>query len=115
VNTTSYVVSLTVYNACGDADTYTRVLGDVLGAPELVFTDIKVYPNPATSVLVLESASAVKGKVSLTDALGRTVVEFDANGDTQQQVDVSGLSAGMYVLRIIHNGQFFQDRIQVIK
>ena len=76
---------------------------------------LKVYPNPATSVLVLESTSAVKGKVTLTDALGRTVIELDANGDTQQHVDVSDLSAGMYVLRIIHNGQFFQDRIQVVK
>ena len=115
VTSTAYVVSLTVTNTCGDSDIYSAVLGDVLGSNELSLMNVKVYPNPAKGLLTVESDAGVVGRISLVDALGRAVIDFDANGLNSQTIDVSNLSAGSYVLRVLNNGQFYQERVQIVK
>ena len=57
----------------------------------------------------------MEGTISLIDALGRTVVEMNANGISNQVIDVRDLSAGTYVLRVLNNGQLFQERVQIVK
>jgi len=57
----------------------------------------------------------VKGMITLVDGLGRTVVEMPGNGQATQQIDVTDLSAGSYVLRIVSDGGFYQQRIQIVK
>ena len=76
---------------------------------------MRVYPNPAQGFITLESDAGLNGNLSIIDALGRTVVELDANGLNNQTIDVSHLSAGTYVLKLLNNGNVFQQRIQVIK
>ena len=115
VNTTSYVVSLTVYNSCGDSDTYTSSLEAALSVNELSLLNVKVYPNPAQGFITLESDAGLQGNISLIDALGRSAVELNANGLNNQTIDVSHLSAGSYVLKVLNNGDLFQQRIQIIK
>ena len=115
VTSTTYVVSLTVYNTCGDSDTYSSVLGDALGEDEYTLFNVKVFPNPAKGFITLESDAGMEGTISLIDALGRTVVELNANGMSNQVIDVRDLSAGTYVLRVLNNGQLFQERVQIVK
>ena len=115
MNTTSYVVSLTVYNSCGDSDTYTSSLEAALSVNELSILNVKVYPNPAQGFITLESDAGLQGNISLIDALGRSAVELNANGLNNQTIDVSHLSAGSYVLKVLNNGDLFQQRIQIIK
>ncbi|MGB0182574.1 MAG: fibronectin type III domain-containing protein [Schleiferiaceae bacterium] len=115
VTSTTYVVSLTVYNTCGDSDTYSSVLGDALGEDEYTLFNVKVFPNPAKGFITLESDAGMEGTISLIDALGRTVVEINANGMSNQVIDVRDLSAGTYVLRVLNNGQLFQERVQIVK
>ena len=57
----------------------------------------------------------MKGIITLVDGLGRTVVEMPGNGQATQQIDVTDLSAGSYVLRIVSDGGFYQQRIQIVK
>ena len=115
MTSTTYVVSLTVYNTCGDSDTYSSVLGDALGEDEYTLFNVKVFPNPAKGFITLESDAGMEGTISLIDALGRTVVEMNANGMSNQVIDVRDLSAGTYVLRVLNNGQLFQERVQIVK
>ena len=117
VPSTAYNVSLTVYNACGDSDTYTSSLQAALqlGGVELSMMDLEVYPNPAQGFITLESDLSVEGEITLVDAMGRTVLLTTANGLAQHTLDVSNLAGGMYVLRIVNEGQFYQERIQIVK
>jgi len=112
---TAYVVSLTVYNACGDSDTKTGVLGENLGVEDMDQGQWTIFPNPVRTQLTLEHSSGVEGMITLVDGLGRTVVELAGNGESTQHIDVTNLSAGSYVLRIVSDGRFYQQRIQIVK
>lgn len=57
-----------------------------------------VYPNPASSSLMLEAEEAID-RVELTDMLGRTVLAKTANG-TRVLLNVATLPAGVYLIKI---------------
>ncbi|MFA7446651.1 MAG: T9SS type A sorting domain-containing protein [Flavobacteriaceae bacterium] len=57
--------------------------------------DFKLYPNPATSLLNIESTSEVKS-VEIFDLTGRKVVVSTSNNT----VDVSSLTSGTYIISI---------------
>jgi PKD repeat protein len=111
----AYNVSLTVYNACGDSDTKTGILGQNLGVEAISEVSIDVFPNPVQFVLTIESDFAIDGEISLTDALGRTVMAVEGMGDNRQQINVSSLAAGSYVLRIVDGAHITQERIQIVR
>ena len=111
----AYNVSLTVYNACGDSDTKTGILGQNLGVEAISGVSIDVFPNPVQFVLTIESDFAIDGEISLTDALGRTVMAVEGMGDNRQQINVSSLAAGSYVLRIVDGAHITQERIQIVR
>jgi large repetitive protein len=115
VPSTAFFVTLTVFNACGDSDSYSSSIADALNVAELTLTDVQVFPNPAQSYVTISSSSAVSGSITIVDASGRTVVELEGNGDAQQRVDTEHLAAGTYVLRLVSENGFFQSRIQIVK
>lgn len=61
-----------------------------------VLPDLQVYPNPATDVLNIRTAIALK-KVLLKDALGLTVYFTTGNPEV---IHLSELSQGIYVLQL---------------
>ncbi len=63
----------------------------------LVKSDLKIYPNPATTTLWVEDGSRSLKTVSLLTAGGQLLRSQAANG-AQTEVDVQGLPAGMYYL-----------------
>lgn len=67
------------------------------------FTDSKfsVYPNPANDIVkISNSASASIDAVSISDLNGRTVKSVKLNGESRAQVNISDLSAGIYMMSI---------------
>ena len=69
-------------------------------------TSLKVYPNPATDVIVVEGEWEKEVMVSLTDLSGRTIAtkagDF-ANGNTVT-FDVSDIPAGTYLMVVRSGG-----------
>ncbi len=80
--------------------------------------NVSVYPVPAQNELTIQYAtnSAQTVRIELTDMLGKTIfvstVE-QALGMQQMQMDVSGLKAGMYMVRII--GATNAETVKLIK
>jgi hypothetical protein len=69
---------------------------------------VEIWPNPVPSgvgaTLVAEGISATKVAGTVQDALGRTVLRFTApvvNGRLRQELDVSGLVAGVYFYELV--------------
>lgn len=65
-------------------------------------SQVKVYPNPATTVLQLELPTAgVDYTIRVVDALGRVLINTTRSGlNNRQQLDVSNLAAGTYILQV---------------
>lgn len=61
---------------------------------------VKVYPNPALSVINLTAASEIQS-VQLYDAQGRVLETIILGGGTSVVVDVSSRASGLYFVKVI--------------
>lgn len=64
--------------------------------------DIKINPNPAQDVLVLDHAAA-KGdaQISIYDLTGKKMLSQVTNGVTQTRIDIHSLSNGFYLIECV--------------
>lgn len=89
----AYTVEVTDSNGCTSrSDVYLYSLG--INDPS-VAASIKLYPNPTTDILHIESPIALN--IRLTDLVGRTITEA-AN---TRSLDISALAEGVYLLNMI--------------
>lgn len=66
---------------------------------------LRVYPSPAKDQVTIEHAITARGSLSITTADGRIVKQVDLKPELNQTiVDVSGLKAGLYIVRFINAG-----------
>jgi hypothetical protein len=77
---------------------------------------MNVYPNPAAGQLnvVLQGASA-SNQYDLIDALGRVVLRGNLNANSNNQVDVSGVPRGLYMLKLQTDTGVQTQQIQIVK
>jgi len=72
---------------------------NTLSADETFVTDLIIYPNPTKSVLNLSTLQDLNDVIySVFDLNGRRVLNAKLDSKT---IDVSNLSAGQYILRIV--------------
>lgn len=81
-------------------------------------TSLKLYPNPASSILILKIVSEKSENISLriTDALGKLVYQnvISVNaGENSQTVNIQNLPAGTYYLNVNQNGKI--EKIGFVK
>jgi rhodanese-related sulfurtransferase len=70
---------------------------------ELVTKDLKLYPNPATDHLTLESNNPlISGTLSIFDLNGKEIIKQTVK-DIKSEIDISSLSSGVYMLRLANN------------
>lgn len=61
----------------------------------LLATDIKIYPNPVTDILYIDSEISIKS-ISLTSLTGQKIYEHTYS----RAIDMSGMSRGVYLLTV---------------
>ena len=69
------------------------------GLNELEKAGVSFYPNPANSVLNLNTERKLQ-RMEIIDASGRTIKSEQNISSGQRQFDVSGLQSGMYLINI---------------
>lgn len=62
-------------------------------------SDVKVFPNPATNKLNINSGAVEIKNAAITDALGREVLNVSLSSHSNV-IDVSGLQKGFYLLNL---------------
>ncbi|MFD2551448.1 T9SS type A sorting domain-containing protein [Bizionia sediminis] len=86
-----------------------------LSVPEEVFSPFSIYPNPANTVLQISATSNMQShqiSFKMYNMLGQEVLTTMLKPfATNQEVDVSGLSSGLYVISLSYNNQLFTDKI----
>jgi hypothetical protein len=82
----------------------------IIGIGENQLDNIKIYPNPTTGLIIINSKTESIIGASVFDVLGKEVIKL--HGDIRK-VDVSGLESGIYFLRVAtDSGEFVQKIIK---
>ena len=115
-------ITYTVSNSCGTASTEIEVnIYDCNTAVTntIPSTPIKIFPNPASSVLNIEWTD-LKDKdasIVITDVTGRVVLrsELVNNITGAIQLNISGLNDGVYILTISSESVHYTDKVVISK
>jgi hypothetical protein len=71
------------------------------GINDPVISNVRAYPNPATSKIFIENAAG--SDVTILDGSGRIILSQRISNEFQA-IDVSKYTHGVYFLRMSHNG-----------
>ena len=75
--------------------------------------NLSVHPNPTDGLVNINSDIDVLDKVEIYDVTGKMVTSLDLSNQYNQQVDLSSLNEGVYILRVI--GENFSSSQKVFK
>ena len=78
--------------------------------PTVTAAQISLYPNPATSQIILETNGNVIKSITLFDLNGRLITQKDYAASSAYGLDVSRLSEGVYYLSIQTEGSVVVKR-----
>lgn len=77
---------------------------DLRITPETSFSDIRLYPNPTTSRLTIETSGAPIAEIAISSFEGKSILIHKLKESTQlYQIDMSDLQNGIYFLAIKSN------------
>lgn len=116
-----YTATLIVVNACGVADTTTREVGFTTHIDNgLSNATLSIYPNPSAGLVQLDITTdrIEEMRIDIFDARGklvRTRVLNNLTGFHNEQLDLSGLTNGIYILKILADGQVGAGRVLIQK
>lgn len=71
-----------------------------LGAYDLEPTDFAVFPNPTSNVLNISSEAGTINTVDVSNMLGQVVIQQSMDSANSAQIDLSGLTSGIYLVNI---------------
>ncbi len=74
---------------------------------------LSVYPNPTDGIININSDIDVLDKVEIYDVTGKLVTSLDLRNHYSQQVDLSSMNEGVYILKVI--GENFSSSQKVFK
>ena len=91
----NYKVAVTDTNGCQSySDGYVYTGGATPFVPNVSKSDIKIYPNPAQTMVHIESAMQVRAVINGID--GRSILDIAAAKD----IDISNLADGIYMIML---------------
>lgn len=104
----TYEVTLNAFNNfCSRAIGQTIFVDMINNLADISSIGLKAYPNPNSGVFVLEGPA---GYFEITNMLGQTVVPQQAKGSNSQEIDLSSLANGTYLLRFS-----LDDKLYIMK
>jgi len=97
----TYIVTLSVLNACGtDIFTDTVVIVSTDNIEKISDNSFYIYPNPATSFVEILSTKFSILKIELMDISGKQVDVLDNIYENKVNIDISELQNGIYFIKI---------------
>ncbi len=92
-----------LFNGGADQVAWTSVQGGTQGVSENALEGFAYYPNPTSEVLSLKSVNSIDS-VAIYNLLGQRVIDTKI-GATTSDINLSGLTAGTYIMKVVVEGQ----------
>ncbi len=83
----------------------------VLGIADLNEEVFSVYPNPVSDILQITNSSSLQTEIELYNLHGHKIKSIELAEAITQQINVSKLASGIYILRFINEEQTIVRRI----
>lgn len=108
-----YSVEITDLHGCKSMSPLTNVSCATVGVPEPEGMVLEVFPNPSSGVVWIKAGNALRGPVdvAVVDVLGvvrQSLRVRPVNGVVEQALDLGGLAAGYYVVRVFNRERWTQ-------
>lgn len=113
----TYLVKCFVTSSCGTGffETFATIF---TGIEDMDFAkdNLKLYPNPTRNIINLETLNGIKMEsLSVINVLGQDVKNISLDNVTEYILDVNGLSAGSYFLRIKSDKGDMIKKFQIVR
>ena len=76
--------------------------------------NIQIYPNPASEVVTITRPNGSRARLELHTLLGERLLEAESSG-ASQALDLSGVAAGSYLLRITDGAATTVEPLRVVR
>lgn len=99
---TTYFWSIDVVNCFGTTvgtTVWSFTTDATLGIDDNTFNTFSAYPNPTSGILNIKSSQELDN-VDVFNLLGQNVAGFSKNEITNSSIDMSGLSKGLYLVKV---------------
>ncbi|SFC19077.1 Por secretion system C-terminal sorting domain-containing protein [Flexibacter flexilis DSM 6793] len=73
----------------------------------------EVYPNPSTNGIFHVNSTATNGRILVTDALGKMILETSTTNEANTKLDLSGYGSGIYLVRLISDGGTQTQKVSI--
>ena len=113
----TYTVTFYAVNGCGvDSISTTVQVGSVGINTVALDGDLTLFPNPASAFVTLKNTSNQDIEhVTVLNVLGAVVSETDAANGKEERINISGLAAGSYLMRVQLSGTTVVRRLQITR
>ena len=86
--------------------------GSLIGESENLVNQIKIYPNPSSDFVIINSSNEIISKVEIFGVDGKVVFSKNIN-DTNSSINVENLPVGLYFLKVSTSSEFLMSRLIV--
>jgi len=95
---------------------YTNVVATqrAVGITEKVSVPVNVFPNPTTGLLSVNLGGQLVEQVELYDLMGKRVLSTSFSPTIQANLHATGVSNGLYIVRIRSGAAWYQDKVMVL-
>jgi poly(3-hydroxybutyrate) depolymerase len=84
------------------------------GVPEIKGTNIRIFPNPVSEEMTINSPGFMHNQIEIFDATGNLVISRATEGETISSMPVH-LANGVYIVKISNETQYQLERIIISK
>jgi hypothetical protein len=99
--------------AYGETEDYRIVIEQNTGINGGGLGHFGLFPNPASTLVTLDLPSAERANVVVMDAQGR-LVHTQQSTSQRSMLDVSGIAAGTYMVRVEQAGSISTERLEIL-
>jgi hypothetical protein len=93
-----------------------RMLDDIIepsSVPHISYGNLSVYPNPATSYVVIESPEVVVDLVCLFNINGQLISETKGSVNGHTRVDLQDMNQGLYMIQVITRNHVYSSKLLI--
>ncbi|SFQ45624.1 Por secretion system C-terminal sorting domain-containing protein [Flavobacterium akiainvivens] len=100
---TNTTIGQNSYTGNGSADVYWECDEPTAFLGQQEMQVLKIYPNPAVDVVSVDFGQAAINGFELLSITGQQVLTIDSEKLAGNTIDISGISAGVYIYKVSHN------------